>query len=237
MTRYLTAIYSGDVERMFHALRQFLVAGPHADPEKFHDRFVAETRTFMRTRADEPRPAGERSPFVQYLIAVVRAARESDMRIPAHLLSMYRTLVTAESVAQKLGADAQLRDIGRAFFARLQLRNSVKVLEPPQAQALGADLLAIAKDGPGFVHRILSDLADERFLLHVRATQTREDRIEANRRARLVSASVLTVALSILLASTKQIPGLSSFPYATPVLGALLAMAVIYVLLIWRRLS
>jgi ubiquinone biosynthesis protein len=237
MTRYLTAIYSGDVERMYYVLRQFLIPGDHARPEAFHEAFLAETRKMLRERSDgPPRPQGERSPFAQYLVAVVRAGRDNDFRIPQHLLSMYRTLITAESVAQHLGADVHVQEIGRRFFAGLQIRTTARALDPPQVQALAADVLSLAKDGPGLVHRLLSDLADERFLLHVRAVQSTEDRVEANRRARLVASSVLSVALSILLVGGERIPGLSGLPYRI-VVGAVFGLNLVYLLLVWRRLG
>jgi hypothetical protein len=102
-------------------------------------------------------------------------------------------------------------------------------------QALGADVLALAKDGPGLVHRLLSDLADDRLLFHVRTSQSREDGIAANRRARLVSASVLSVALSILLVGSQELPFGRALPFA-PIFAVMLAAVLVYVALLWRQL-
>jgi len=65
---------------------------------------------------DDKGPRAKHSAISQWLIAVMRAARRHGYKVPTRVLSMYRTVLTTETVATALASDADLRRVGREFF-------------------------------------------------------------------------------------------------------------------------
>jgi ubiquinone biosynthesis protein len=234
----LIALYSGDAERMSSALMELLVAGKRANPEGFRNDFLAAAKSFSRQRGEPVLVGGrERSPLAQYLIDTVQIARKHGFQLPPDVLAVYRSLLTVETIAQELGGKANLHSVGRRFFRQLQVEQSLEDLEPEQLRAMGLDLLTLFREGPGQIQRLLADLSSDRFLLRVRTTEHPEDRQEANRRARLITAAVVSVGLATLLAGVDRIPLLRESGATVPILTGLLVAVYVWIFVLWRRLS
>jgi ubiquinone biosynthesis protein len=233
LDEYVSAVYAGDIERMFRAARSLFVATEQTDMDRFHEDFVAATQEWMQAlaRASLGRP-GERTPLAGYLIAVLVSARANHLRVPPQILSIYRALLTAEAVAAQLDANVDLFGIGRRFFAYLRVRRAVESLGADPALMHGAEVLNLVQTAPGALNRLMSDLADERFVLPVKTLESTDDRRQAVLRSRLVSAALMAVAASVVTLAAS----LSWGEAATVTTGIVLAALTVYVVLVSRSL-
>jgi ubiquinone biosynthesis protein len=233
--RYLAAVYGRDVDQMFAALLDVLIPGEETDIAAFRRDFSAETRTYFGRLAGrgEGEEAADRSPIALWMIGVMRTARKHGMRLPPRVLSMYRALLTAESVAHQLGSRANLRVVGRDFFSSLRMEQAIRALDPNTLQASALTLLSLVRDSPGQVHQILSEIASGRFALTVNVTEAPRTVRARNRRARLVATSILTVSVSALFVAAAVS---SADPAVWWLLGVLLAALYAVLLFEWRRL-
>src|SRR6185295_17164503 len=113
--QYLSAVYSADTNRMFNALTDILVPSDETDMDAFRADFLAEISPYInqsrndQTDYEELNTDTERSPTAQSLVGVLRAARWHKLHVPIRVLAMYRSLLTAEVVAQQLGPRVDLR--------------------------------------------------------------------------------------------------------------------------------
>ena len=87
------------------------------------------------------------------------------------------------------------------------------MFEGLRQEQVGVDLLALIKDSPGQLQRLLSDLEDERFTLPVRVSESADERQEANTRARMISAAILSVGFAFLLVGFGNRSLLGVLPY------------------------
>lgn len=233
--RYLRAVYNDDVDGMFKAILELLVAGPDADLEAFRTDFYAETGAYLSQVSDNRvESSHERSPIAGWMISVVKAARHNRFRFPPRILLMYRTLLTAESVTRQLGSDADLRDVGREFFRRLQLEELVRGFAYERLESIVFSLLTLWRDSPGQMEKILADLARGR--LEIVANVSEEPRVRhiRNRRNQFLGTAVASVAVATLLTSP-HLPSLFGISLTWP-LGALLAFLFLSAFWQWRRL-
>jgi ubiquinone biosynthesis protein len=200
-TRYLEAVYARDVDRMFAALVEILVPAEETDIAAFRRDFSAETRTYLGRigSSSEHATEGARSPIADWMVAVMRVARRHGMRLPSRVLSMYRALLTAESVAHQLGARADLRTVGRDFFRALRLDELAQGFDPNDVQAAALTWLSLVRDGPGQLQQLLSELSSGRYALTVNMTESPRTARARDRRARLVSTAVLAATVSTLV--------------------------------------
>jgi ubiquinone biosynthesis protein len=236
MSEYLDAVRTRDIERIYKSLvRDILTPSANANLDAFHGDVVAGARTWLRETAVD-RPSGERPPLVRYLMDVVRSARDNGVRIPVGVLAVYRTLLTAETIATRLDPRVDLTSIAGRFFVRWQVKQTLGSLNPDQLIVLATNVLALLRDGPGHVSRLLADLVDDRFVLRVQTTASGDDRRLADLRARLVTVAICTLGLVILFAASPALPWLGSrlvqALLLTATVGACGVMAVL-----WRRLS
>lgn len=231
LMRYFGAVINDNSDEMFHAAASLLESDEHSDLEGFRRDFYAATSVWTARRA---KPAattargaapvrGDPSDTGHWLMQIVRSARRTGMRIPTGILSLYRTLLTAESVATMLTPAVDLRHVGRVFFPALQLRDTFRPISPLEAQTLAASLLNLLRDAPAQAERLLADLSGGRFTINVQTSESNRDRRLANRRARLVSAAVVSVGLALLL-THGDLPSLWGVSSAWPLAGALLLL-------------
>lgn len=235
--RYLSAVYRQDVEAMFRALRELLVPGERADVEGLRMDFLRETRDFLgRLPPGGRAPAGARtrSPIAQWLVAVMRAARRHHFRVPTNILSMYRALLTAETVASRLSDSVSLRSVGRRFFRELQVEQVLDSLQPERMQPVLLDTLTLARDAPGQLREILADVSEGRFVLRVAVAEEVRTRRARDHRTRLLAASLLSlgVALLLLAPAPPRLLGVPLRAVLTAALGASWLLTWVY----WRRL-
>jgi ubiquinone biosynthesis protein len=235
LTGYIASVYALDVEAMYRGLMDFLIPGPSTDVEAFHDEFVVATRAWISERGTRRSAPSTRSPIARYLIEVIAAARRHDLRMPPRILSIYRALLTAETIADELGAGVDLEYVGRDFFGRLQVRRALDRIDSTTLLSFLATGLTVAQEAPAALHRILTDLAEEQFTLRVRTFESRGDRRRLDTRTKLVTAALIAVVVSLLLLATSQ----QSFAGRRELVVALIVLLVVTLAgttLLWRRL-
>ncbi len=137
---YVSAIYAGNQPRIFKALTEVLVARPESDVEGLRRDFDAE----MRGGDHEH---GGASSTANALIGVLRVARRNGYQIPSDVLSLYRALVTVETLASELGLPNGLRDVGGRFFA--ELRRDEKFDQLSRSRSAAADAAEHPDPDPG----------------------------------------------------------------------------------------
>jgi ubiquinone biosynthesis protein len=232
MLRYLSAVYDNDIDGMARGLRELLIPLDGADFETFQRDFSTESRLWLRNRGRTiERSESERSPVANYMISVLRAARKNRFRVPVGILSMYRSLLTAESVATQIGASADLRSVGRTFFSNLQFESTLQLLSVEQLQPLLVQWITLFREGPGHLQQILSDLADDQFVLRVLPIDSSDSRIQAAVRAKLITLAILALVLSVLL-----LAAVNDRKVQACLLAAIFAVF-IRIVLLWRRLK
>ena len=234
-SEYLTALYNNDTHGMYRALSQIFVAGPNTDPEAFRRAFFEETNRWLIRLEDRAANDELRSATASYMITLMQLARSHDMSPTHSVLSMYRTLLTSESVAYHLRTDANLRDVGQQFFNDLQIEKLISSFHPNRAAAWLMQLQELARSGPSHVHQLLSDLAEGRFVLSVQSRESDQMRQQANRRTRLLALAVLSVSLALLLAATSVKAGPWD-NWLIPTLWFLLFGVFVSMAFLWRKL-
>jgi ubiquinone biosynthesis protein len=231
---FLRAIYEDDVNGMYRAVSQVFIEGVNTNAEAFRRDFLAETSRFVAEKQDAHEGQG-RSSTADYMVAVVRLARVHDMRLPASVLSLYRTLLASESVAHQLRSSANLGSVGRGFFRGLQLEKTLATFEPDSLFAWLMQLNDLVRTGPGNLQQVLSDVSEGRFVLPVRSLESEQARRTGNQRARMISLAVISVALSMLL-STGGGPAIGGYSLA-PLLWGALGLDLAAIAFLWRKLE
>jgi ubiquinone biosynthesis protein len=233
--RYLSAVYNNDTDQMFKALTEVLVPGPESDVQRFRMEFMAEAMKWTsELNSHEVRSREEPSPIAQWMIAVMRAARRNGYQAAASILSMYRALLTAETVATSVAARADLQQVGREFFESLAWEDIARTIRSENLQNLALSMLSLSKDAPAQLRQILADLTENRFRLNTHVSEDPRTERARNRRTRLLVTSVLTVSLAILI-SNPRLPAPFGISLAWP-LYAVLAMSYVAIAVQWKRL-
>ncbi len=237
--RYLTAIYSGKTESIFKSVMEILIPGEETDVEAFRRDFFTETSVWMKRRSYNEREGirkdVDQSPTAQWLIQVMRVARKHKLQVPSGILSMYRTLLTAETVANQLNTSLDLGSVGRSFFINLQADEALKILDPKEVRVMTFNLLNILRDSPAQLQQIFSELSDGRFALNVNVSDTNKNMRISNRRTRLLTASILSVGIAILL-TRPNLPHFLGISLAWP-LSLILIFLYTWIFKLWRTLS
>jgi len=237
--RYIQAVYTGDIEMMFRSLVDILIPTEQTDLEAFRRDFIRETEKWQRGTehaAHEPgkNHAGSvRTPTGQWMIDVMRTARRHGLRVPPRILSMYRALVTAESVACQLDPGLDLRSVGGRFFDSLQRSEVLRSLEPDALQAGLLSLFNLVRDSPGQLQQVLSELSDGRFSISVTTTESPRTVRTQNRRTRLLVTAIISVGVALLLARP-ALPSIAGVSLAWP-LGLAEALLYISMIIQWSR--
>ncbi len=228
--RYVAAVYARDQPRMFKALTEILVAHAESDVEGLRRDFTAETRP----GGNSERPGGA-STTANSLVGVLRAARQNGFEVPPHVLSLYRALVTVETLAAELGLPDGLRDVGGRFFGELQQEEKLEqIFDRDKLQQAVANALTLARDGPGQLAQILADAAEGSIRLKVEVSDSARTVQAQNRRARLWTAAILAVSVAVLL-TIPQLPVVFGVSLAWP-LGVALGGLYLACVALWRRL-
>ena len=236
--RYLSAAYSGDVNRMFKAISEVLIPSEETDMEAFRSEFTAETTSALSkirlSERDTSRTNRNQSTVAHCMVAVMRAARRNKLMVPTGVLALYRTLLTSETVAHRLGSKADLRTVGSRFFSELKFEETLRAIDSESLEPTIYSLLSLLQESPGQVQQILSELADGRFELKVNISETSKIRRDRDRRIRFLGATILTVGIALLL-WMPNLPVIFGVSLAWP-LAILLILLYAWILLQWRRL-
>lgn len=234
--RYISAIISGDTDRILAVLQEILHVEPGGDFEAFRIDFLDGMRRWRRERDLAPQADRSHSPLAGYMIQLMQSAQRHRLRVPSEVLSMYRALLAAESVAFALGGDAaSLRQEAEQFFTQLQLDGLIDQLSPRQLQGLLADYAGLIRESPGRLSRLLADLADDRFVLRTQTAEAPEERRAQNARTRLLTLAILFVGLASWLGDLPPMPVLWNWTLHQ-VGSVLLALWLVVTGILWVRL-
>lgn len=231
---FLSSIYGENVTGMYRAVSQVFIEGPNTNPEAFRRDFFNETSRWIAEKNDEP-AAGSRSTTASYMVSVMRLARVHDMKLPISVLALYRTLLTAESVASQLQSRATLGAVGQGFFRGLQIEQTLETFEPGRVIAWLMQLNDLVRSGPGNVQQLLSDVAEGRFILPVRTLDSEQSRRAGNQRTRLLTLAILFLGTALLLTVPRPLTffGVS----LEPLLWFALIADFVAMFVLWRRLE
>jgi ubiquinone biosynthesis protein len=231
---FLSSIYGDDVNGMYRSVSQVFVEGRKTNPEAFRRDFFNETSRWIAEKNDEPSVG--RSTTASYMVSVMRLARVHDMRLPTSVLSMYRTLLTAESVAHQLQSKATLGAVGKGFFKGLQLEQTLATFEPGRIIAWLMQINDFVRSGPGNLQQLLSDAADGRFTLPVRTLDSEQSRRIGNQRTRLITLAIISLGLALLISMPHRPFRLDGISFE-PLLWVALVIDAIGMFVLWRRLE
>ena len=240
--RYLAAVYDGDVEQIYKATADVLDLDQNSDLTGFRCDVLDRTRDWISERGNNhtgknhnTSVEGERSPVAAWMVGVIEAAHRHKLHVPIRILSMYRALLTVESVARHLSADVDLGVVGRRFFEKLRRQETIKLLETNNVEATMLNTISLWRNSPGQLQLILSDLASGRFSLNVNVTEAASVTRLRNRRTRLLATSILTVSVALLLIAP-QMPVLFGIPLKG-IMAAVLVLLYLWTFLQWRRIK
>jgi ubiquinone biosynthesis protein len=232
--RYLAAAYNRDLPRMHKALTEILVSTEASDLEGFRRDFTAETRSLEGRLFADNTPT--KSPSAQYLSGLARAARRNGFQIPSRILSIYRALVTAETLASQLGFEDGLRQVGQEFFLELQRDELFTNLftRENKLQFLSS-VLNLTRDAPGQINQILTDVADGTLTLRVEVTEAPRVVRAKNQRAKLWTLAIVSVSGAVLL-TAPSLPSIFGISLRWP-FGVVLLMLYLWTAYLWRGLK
>ncbi|HXI25825.1 MAG TPA: hypothetical protein VNG71_18350, partial [Pyrinomonadaceae bacterium] len=232
---YLTALYNNDSQGMYRTMSQLFIATPNTDAEAFRRDFFAETNRWLSQVEDQSTDGVAHSVTTAYMITLMRLTRRHEMQTPSSVLSMYRTLLTSESIAYHFRSGANLREVGRRFFKGFQLEQVINSYYPDRVIAWLMQINELVRSGPGNIQQLLTDLADSRFVLSVRSHESEQTRYHANQRTRLIALAIVSMSLALLLLlNAGQVGGWR--PTVNKGLWILLIGAFAWMAIIWRRL-
>jgi ubiquinone biosynthesis protein len=236
--RYLSAVYFNDREAVFKALTEILIAGEQTDLEAFRRDFEAVNRELDRRsgwRATDP-DAPEGSPFGNYLVGLMRAARRNQLQIPARVLALYRAILTMETLARQFRAGDEVRRVGQMFLRRLQLEDLLaQAFDTDKYTQIFISLLGLMRNGPRQLNQILSEVADGSFSLKLQVAEASRAARSQNQRARLLTAAILTVSVTLLLL-VPDLPRPFGVSLSWP-LAAVLVLLYSWIAFLWGRLK
>ena len=226
---FVTAVYNADTTRTVAAAVD-LLDGPLVGRDAFREDFVEEARRWRQQVAlDEQDGAAT---LRHHLHAVIQLSSRHGLVLAPPVVDGARALLTAEAAAGLISPSSGLASVGRSFFVREQIKMLVREFSLGSLEGLGLDVVGLATESPGQVQRLVADLAEDRFVFRVSATESPADRAAANRRARLLAAAIIFVGMAILV-----VRGADAGVFATVVLGVLAASALTVVGVLWARLK
>jgi ubiquinone biosynthesis protein len=230
--RYVAAIGAVDAERILAAITELAEPPSYDAREAFAEAFRRQLRQWERDEEWETTRSDE---LAKYLLETARLARRHGYRIDESTLTLLRALWSADSIAKQLSARGGLGTVAPAFFSPRWLLGLLQEVWQERFPSLGFDLVDLLTDGPGNFVRILSDIADRRFVLRVQAIESPESRRAAADRSRLMAVSGLIIAVAVAGAAlwlSTHVP-----IYVWAMLGALVLALLLVFALLWRRLE
>lgn len=225
----VAALPTGDADRVVSAASAMLATSDHRAMERFRDELADGVRRIHR----DAEVTGDSGPALGVLLReIVSSAHRHGLGSGSDALVAHRALLTADAVAKQLDPTSGLQQVADRFFLRLQVRTVVGQASLDNVQGVALDVLDLLTSAPGQVGRLLSELAEDRFVLRVATSESDADRRSGHARARLVSLAIVLVALATLVTA----PGLDGAVVVRAVLGVVLAAAAAVFALLWARL-
>jgi|GEM_PF-5284831 len=234
LLRYFGAIVRDDSDALYQAAEALLESTDASRPDVFKREFYAATSVWTakrRTPATGEERAGRGETHI-WLMQIVRAARNAQMRISNDSLALYRAMLTAETVTGMLGARTDLRRVGADFFPALQTRELLQPLSPLELQGIAGSLAELLKRSPERLEHLLNALFTETYSFNVETRASARDQHRSDRHALMISVAIVSVGLCVLLGSA-ALPVWFGVPLAWPI-GITLGGCYLLLLKQWR---
>lgn len=230
--RYAAAVDSVDTERMLQAIEELAEFPSRESVEAFSDEFRGALRQWERDDGWDER---RNRPLDEYFLTTVEMARRHGLVFDQSTLDMVRALVSADRLAGALSGRSKLASAARAFFSERWFSNLAKEVWRERSPSVGFDIIDFFTDSPGNLVRILSDVADRRFLLRVQTVESEASREAAAARARLLAITGLLVGICIWGAALWLSQTTSGLEWSIFSVGA--ATSAVAFAILWRRLG
>ena len=166
----------------------------------------------------------------------MRTARRNQLQIPARVLALYRAILTMETLARQFRAGDEVRRAGQMFLRRLQLEDLLaQAFDTDKYTQIFISLLGLMRNGPRQLNQILSEVADGSFSLKLQVAEASRAARSQNQRARLLTAAILTVSVTLLLL-VPDLPRPFGVSLSWP-LAAVLVLLYSWIAFLWGRLK
>jgi ubiquinone biosynthesis protein len=232
--RWFETVFAGDTDRLYRALLDLVQIPPAVDTEALKSDLRGMTRLHRERHQDDgPGEAAPSSPVAGYMIDLMRLIRRHGLRAPPASLGLYRTLLTAESVVVRLSPNVRLATVGAEKLRELRAQRAAELFEPDRLSAAIADLGEFAASAPQRAEQLLDDLTAERFVMHVRTSDSSDERAVANDRTKLLALAALSVAAAVLTAAAPDQGGVLTPRTVGLSIVGLIVLAMAH---FWRRL-
>lgn len=227
---YLSAVFDGDTERALDPPTDMVVFDEEGDVAAFRRDLLG----YLRERALADSDQREESAPVALLGELLRSGRAHRIGLPEGARLLCRSLVAADTTAQRLDPAVDTAEVGRRALEAARVGEKIRTLGPDRVEGIAYDLAALLRDTPGQLQKILSELADGTFSVNVWVAEVAQAERNRNRRTRLLVAAIVSVSLAVTL-SAPELPDLGGVSLAWPI-GITLASVYAWLLLEWRRL-
>jgi predicted unusual protein kinase regulating ubiquinone biosynthesis (AarF/ABC1/UbiB family) len=229
--QYAAAIRTADVDRVLAGIHELADFPTRGVGEGFDADFRRLVRQWERDYRAEPR--GNR--LAEHLLTTAQLARRHSLTVDQSVLDTACILWRADRAAKSIAPYISLDTVAPDFFASDWLSGLLRSVRDERMPGLGFDIVDLCTDSPGNLVRILSDLADRRFVLPVQSIESDVNRVAAATRARLLAVTGLLIAVSVIGGALKITSIASVFAWAA-VVGVSIALLVVFGIL-WKRLG
>ncbi len=235
LRRFLRALVDDDPEMLWHALAEMVVETDTFDRAQLRTAFLQDYRLWRRLR-DGGAPDARRSAESRFLVAMLWTVRTHGFELPADLLALFRSLISATRLAWLLSDQVDLVQAGRGYFERRDRFWLLDALTGNRLRIEASRWADILRDAPGNLNNLLADIVDERFVLRIEQSESASTRERANHRALVVSLAILALADCVLLSGLLRGNGAVALLGGVG-LGVVLFALLGWMVIVWRRLS
>ncbi len=237
-TQFLNEVFSTELPRLARSFEALLIATDSSASETMREEFIRQSHECLRSAppAHRIRSAADfSSPLSNWLAAILRVARHHEFEISIELLSVFRTLVSLETVAIRLDPGVHLQSTGQEILKDIVLENVFERMEPVKVRSALVNLLTALNNAPEYLHHILTDSAEGRLSLGLSATEHPHAAATRDRRYRLLAVSIAAVGVAWLMGE-RGLPPAGPIS-ATRLLGLVLCFLYFSMIVLWRRLQ
>jgi len=168
-------------------------------------------------------------------VAILKVARRNRSEVPHEILSVFRTLITVETIATRLEPAVHLQSTGQEILKDIILDDVFGRVEPVKIRSALVNTLAALNNAPEYLSQILTDSAQGRLGLSLNVTEHSHSAVTRDRRYKLLAAAIAAVGIAWLMGEP-GLPSLCSIPASSLLAIALLSLY-LYIIVLWRRLG
>jgi predicted unusual protein kinase regulating ubiquinone biosynthesis (AarF/ABC1/UbiB family) len=166
---------------------------------------------------------------------ILRAAGARGLKLPAQVFSLYRALLTVETVASQIGADEDLIGVGKSFFRRFVVDRALQGMSADEQKMYLLQVYTLIRDAPKQVNELMAELSSGRLTLKVEVADAPPMARARNRQAKLLTTALAAVGVSFLL-TRQNLPAVGGVPLDYPLI-AVLVLLYLWTFLQWRSLK